>query len=134
MTRKEMVLDNTTTTRIPLGPVLAAWLIPGGGHFLQRRWGRGALLFLSIAGLFLMGVAMHGRLFKLTPGNIVESLGFVSDFCAGLPFLILKFSGYDPGELASPIADFGTKFLLIAGLLNVLCMLDAYDIAIGKKS
>jgi hypothetical protein len=135
MALKELVTENSTTTiKIPIMPVVAAWLIPGGGHFWQRRWGRGALLLVSIGLLFLAGVTMQGRLFKLTPSNIVETLGFLSDFCSGLFFLGAKFAGYDPAELASPIADYGTKFLLVAGLLNVLCILDAYDIAIGKKN
>ncbi len=134
MTRKEMALENSTAARVPVAPVILGWLIPGGGHFLQRRWGRGLLLFASIAGLFLLGVSMHGHLYRLTPGNIVETLGFFSDFCSGLLFLVAKFLGYSPGELPSPAADYGTKFLLVAGLLNVLCMLDAYDIAVGKKN
>lgn len=134
MALKELATGNSTTTKVPIGPVVAAWLIPGGGHLWQRRWGRGALLLVSIGTLFLAGVAMQGRLFQLAPSNIVETLGFLSDFCSGLFYLGAKFAGHDPGELASPIADFGTKFLLVAGLLNVLCILDAYDIAVGKKN
>jgi len=122
------------TGKIPVAPLLAAWLIPGGGHLVQRRWGRGALLLSSIGLLFLLGLAMQGRLFHLTPSNLVETLGFLSDLCSGLFFLAAKFLGYAPAEMASPNADYGTKFLLVAGLLNVLCMLDAYDIAIGKKN
>jgi len=130
----EVTADNSAKEKIPIVPVVAAWLIPGGGHLWQRRWGRGALLLASIGAMFLLGVAMGGRLFKLMPSNIVETLGFLSDICSGLLFLAAKFAGYDPPEVASPIADFGTKFILVAGLLNVLGILDAYDIAIGKKS
>ena len=133
MATKEAAVDRSTSGHIPVGPILAAWLIPGGGHLWQRRWGRGALLLVSIGTMFLLGVTMRGRLFKLVPANIVESLGFLSDACSGVLFIVTKFMDYDPGELASPIADYGTKFLLVAGLLNVLCILDAYDIAIGKK-
>ncbi len=130
----EATADNSAKENIPIAPVVAAWLIPGGGHFWQRRWGRGALLLVSIGAMFLLGVAMGGRLFKLVPSNIVETLGFLSDICSGLLFLAAKFVGYDRPEVASPIADFGTKFILVAGLLNVLGILDAYDIAIGKKT
>jgi len=131
-------LEVTTETppkgNLPIALLVAAWLIPGGGHLWQRRWGRGVLLLVSISAMFLLGVTMQGRLYRPTPSNIVETLGFLSDFCSGLLFMTARFFGYDPGELASPIADYGTKFLLVAGLLNVLCILDAYDIAIGKKS
>jgi hypothetical protein len=131
---QELATDQSKTIRLPLAPLIAAWLIPGGGHFMQRRWGRGALLLVSIAILFVAGVTMQGRLFKLIPSNFVETLGFAGDLCSGLLFIAVKLTGYDMGETGSPMADYGTKFILVAGLLNVLCMLDAYDIAIGKKN
>jgi len=136
MAQQELASKSTENTKIPIAPLVAAFLLPGGGHFWQRRWGRGALLLVSIGALFVFGVTMQGRLFQLTltPLNIVETLGFLSDFCSGFFFFAAKFAGYDPVQMASPVADFGTKFILVAGLLNVLCILDAYDIAIGKKS
>lgn len=136
MAPKELPTENTEIMKIPIAPLVAAFLLPGGGHFWQRRWGRGALLLLSIGALFVFGVTMQGRLFQLTlaPLNIVETLGFLSDGCSGFFFIAAKFAGYDPAQMASPIADYGTKFILVAGLLNVLCILDAYDIAIGKKN
>ena len=133
MESRELESDNPSTVKIPILPVLAAWLVPGGGHLWQRRWGRGALLLVSIGTLFLVGVTMQGRLFQLVPGNFVEMMGFLSDCAAGLLFLVTRSTGYNPGELPSPASDFGTKFILVAGLLNVLCILDAYDIAVGKK-
>lgn len=133
MESRELESDNPSTVKIPILPVLAAWLIPGGGHLWQRRWGRGALLLVSISTLFLVGVTMQGRLFQLVPGNFVEMMGFLSDCAAGLLFLVTRSTGHNPGELPSPAADFGTKFILVAGLLNVLCILDAYDIAVGNK-
>jgi hypothetical protein len=133
MASNEVTRSKPETVKLPIAPIVAAWLIPGGGHFLQRRWGRGALLLVSLTALFLFGITMRGRLFAMTPGNIVESLGFAGDVCSGLLYMGAKFAGYNPGELPAPAADFGTKFILVAGLLNVLCILDAYDIAVGKK-
>lgn len=120
--------------KLPIGPVVAAWLIPGGGHFLQHRWGRGVILLVSISVLFFVGLSMNGRLFQLGTGNMIESLGYLGDLCSGVLFLGTKFLRHDLAESGSPIADYGTKFLIVAGLLNVLCVLDAYDIAVGKKS
>lgn len=133
MASKEMAARSAGKTEQLLLPLIAAWLVPGGGHLYQRRWGRGALLCGSISALFLAGLAMQGRFFALAPSNPVETLGFLGDFCAGLLFLGARLLGYSATASASPIADYGTKFLLVAGLLNVLCILDAYDIAIGKK-
>ena len=123
-----------STEKIPMAALVAAWLLPGGGHFWQRRWGRGALLIGSVGLMFPLGLSCGGRFFQLVPGNFVETLGYVGDLCSGLLYLGAKFLGYDMPAVAAPAADYGTKFLLVAGLLNVLCILDAYDIAVGNKS
>lgn len=133
MASKTSTADHSDQVPFPLAPLIAAWLVPGGGHLWQRRWGRGALLLVSISSLFLLGLAMRGRFFRLTPSSWVESLGFLGDLSSGLLFLAARWLGYDAAPAASPMADYGTKFLLVAGLLNVLCILDAYDIAVGKK-
>ncbi|OFW10641.1 MAG: hypothetical protein A3G20_03805 [Acidobacteria bacterium RIFCSPLOWO2_12_FULL_59_11] len=133
MAPKEVAAKNAARTTQPFVPLIAAWLVPGGGHLYQRRWGRGALLCGSVSALFLAGLTMQGRFFEPASSNMVEMLGFLGNFCSGLLFLGAKQMGYNAVASASPIADFGTKFLLVAGLLNVLCILDAYDIAMGKK-
>ena len=114
-------------------PVLAGWLVPGGGHFWQRKWGRGALLLVSVAAMFLLGLAMHGKIYRYNPGDIVDTLAWLADLGAGGLYLAARFSGYEVPEPPSAAADYGTKFLLTAGLLNALAMLDAYDIAMGRK-
>ena len=119
---------------LPMGVLLAAYLVPGGGHFWQRRWGRGALLLGAIGLLFCLGLAMGGRFFQFSPANMVETLGCLGDLGSGLFYLGAKVAGYDVPPSPAPAADYGTKFLLVAGLLNVLCILDAYDIAVGNKS
>lgn len=118
---------------IPWAVLVAAWLLPGGGHVWLRRWGRGGLLLGAIGMMFFLGLAMGGRFFEPAPGNIVETLGYLGNLCAGLLYMGANFFGYEAVAAASPAADYGTKFLLVAGLLNVLCILDAYDIAVGNK-
>ena len=134
MATKAATIEKEEKTPIPFAILTAAWLLPGGGHLWQRRWGRGALLLASIGLMFSMGLAMGGRFFQITPGNLVETLGFLGDLGSGLLFLAARFLGYDAAVSPLPATDYGTKFLLVAGLLNVLCILDAYDIAIGKKT
>ena len=133
MAAKKAPAEQAATTPVPMAVLLAAYLIPGGGHFWLRCWGRGALLLASVSSMFVLGLAMGGRFFRLQPSNFVETLGFLGDLCAGLLYWGTKIAGYDAVIAASPIADYGTKFLLVAGLLNVLCILDAYDIATGNK-
>jgi hypothetical protein len=133
MVSKEAVSEGAAKTEFPAAPVVAAWLVPGGGHFWLRRWGRGAILLGTVGAMFVGGLLMEGRLFQFQPSNVVETLGFLGDLCAGLLFVAAKLTGYEAVASGSPIVDYGTKFLLVAGLLNVLCVLDAYDIAVGNK-
>ncbi len=133
MASKETVSNPPPKAELPVGMLLAACIVPGGGHFWLRRWGRGAILLGAVGTMFLAGLLMEGRLFRLEPGNIVETLGFLGDLCSGLFYVVAKMGGHESAAVASPIADYGTKFLLVAGLLNVLCVLDAYDIAVGNK-
>ena len=134
MPSKQATAGSSSAPGVLIAPVLAAWLIPGGGHLWQRHWGRGGLLLFSVGSMFMLGLTMDGRFFALAPSNLVETLGFLGDLGSGLFFLGARFFGYHQEVMASPMADYGTKFLLVAGLLNILCMLDAYDIAAGKKS
>ncbi len=115
-------------------PVLAGWLVPGGGHFWQGKWGRGALLLVSVAAMFLLGLAMRGKIYRYNPADIVDTLAWLANLGAGGLYLAATFLGYNVPEPPSAVSDYGTKYLLVAGLLNALVMLDAYDIAVGKKN
>ena len=98
--------------------VLLAWLIPGGGHFLLKRPGRGAVLGISVALVFLLGLMMRGTLFQPQGGDLLT--------------MVIYYGGFI-GDLLSGVHDYGTKFLVAAGLLNLLAMVDAWEIATGKK-
>ncbi|HSY93307.1 MAG TPA: DUF6677 family protein [Candidatus Binatus sp.] len=109
------------------------WLIPGAGHLIQKRWIRGGLLFVSIATLFLLGLAMQGRVYKANSGDILEILGFVGDVGAGGLYIVTIAADWGQGAIAFATADYGTRFMIVAGLLNFIAVADAYHIAIGKK-
>ena len=109
------------------------WLIPGAGHMIQKRWIRGLLLFVSVVTLFLLGLAMQGRIYKANGGDILEMLGFVGDVGAGALYIITMAMDWGQGAIAFATADYGTKFMIVAGLLNFIAVADAYHIAIGKK-
>ena len=109
------------------------WLIPGAGHMIQKRWIRGGLLFISIVALFLLGLAMQGRIYKANGGDILDILGFIGDVGAGAMYLLALANDWGQGAIAFATADYGTKFMIVAGLLNFIAIADAYHIAIGKK-
>ena len=118
--------------------VLLAWIVPGGGHFLLKRNGRGAILFASVAAMFLLGLMMRGAMFQPLTGDFLTTIiyvgGFVSDLAAGIFYFVAMLLGYNQPDVAGHVHDYGTKFLVAAGLLNVLGMVDAFDIATGKKN
>jgi hypothetical protein len=109
------------------------WLIPGAGHIIQKRWIRGGLLFVSIVTLFLLGLAMQGRIYKANGGDILDMLGFVGDVGSGALYIVTMAMDWGQGAIAFATADYGTKFMIVAGLLNFISVADAYHIAIGKK-
>jgi uncharacterized protein DUF6677 len=109
------------------------WLIPGAGHMIQGRWVRGVLLFVSIATLFLVGLGMQGHIYKANGGDILDILGFIGDLGAGGLYVLTLAMNWGQGAIAFAIADYGTKFMIVAGLLNFIAVADAYHIAIGKK-
>jgi TM2 domain-containing membrane protein YozV len=117
--------------------VALGWLIPGGGHFLLKRNGRGALLLVSVTGMFLCGLMMQGAMFQPQNGDLLTTLintgGFLGDLCSGILYLLSVWFGYNQPDLAGHVHDYGTKFLVTAGLLNVLAMVDVYEIAAGRK-
>jgi hypothetical protein len=111
-----------------------AWLIPGGGHLIQKKWIRGLLLMGSIVIMFVLGVLMQGRIYQPNGGDILDILGFVGDFGAGGLYIVSR--ALDLGHTVVPhaTADYGTKFIIVSGLLNFISVADAYHIAIGKKA
>lgn len=115
-----------------LAPAIG-WLVPGAGHMIQKRWIRGLLLFVSIVTLFLLGLAMQGRIYKANGGDILDILGFIGDVGAGGLYILTLANDWGQGAIAFATADYGTKFMIVAGLLNFIAVADAYHIAIGKK-
>jgi hypothetical protein len=109
------------------------WFIPGAGHLIQRRWIRGLLLLISIATLFVLGLMMQGHIYKANGGDILDILGFVGDLGTGGLYIATLAMNGGQGAIAFAIADYGTKFMIVAGLLNFIAVADAYHIAIGKK-
>jgi hypothetical protein len=109
------------------------WLVPGAGHIIQRRWIRGALLLVSIGCLFVLGLLMQGHIYKANGGDILDILGFVGDLGAGGFYIVTLAMNLGQGAAAFAVADYGTKFMIVAGLLNFIAVADAYHIAIGKK-
>lgn len=113
-------------------PLIAGWLVPGAGHFLLRKWIRGALLFAAIVSMFSLGMAMGGKLYH-GADDILDMLGLVGDLGNGLMFFVCKLFSLGAEHVRVTTADYGTKFIVVSGLLNVIAAVDAHNIRTGRK-
>jgi len=109
------------------------WLVPGAGHLIQKRWGRGLLLMASVLTMFVLGILMEGKVYAFNTGDILDMLGFVGDLGAGGLYIVARALGIGLGAINLATADYGTKYIIVSGLLNIIAAVDAHDIAIGKK-
>jgi hypothetical protein len=120
-------------TTMGIAAPIVGWLIPGGGHFLLKRWIRGGLIFISVVSMFLIGLAADGKVYSPNTGDILEMLGFVGNVGAGLLYFCSKMFSWGRGAVQMASAAYGTTFIIVAGLLNIISAVDAHHIAIGKK-
>ena len=122
--------------------VVAAWLVPGAGHLALGRFGRAALFFGVIAGAFVLGLMLNGRLFWPAAGepeallyfDLVTVLWSFAQIGAGLCYIVPYVLGIGTEFHAQAATfDYGNTFMILAGLLNYLVIHDAFDIAAGRK-
>jgi hypothetical protein len=104
---------------------------------LLKRTGRGLLLMASISSMFVCGLMMRGAMFTPQSADLLTTLintgGFIGDLASGVLYLLTVWLGYSQPDVAGAVHDYGTKFLVTAGLLNILAMVDVFDIAVGRK-
>jgi hypothetical protein len=120
----------------------AAWFVPGLGHGLLMKWPRALLMGGAVWLCFFIGLSMGGHMFDLNAPEgssvILQVPPMIADLGTGALYIISWLLGYgfadDAAQAARPTYEYGVTFLLIAGLLNYLTMLDAFDIAAGRKS
>jgi hypothetical protein len=120
-----------------LSAVALAWFIPGGGHLLLKKPARGCVIAGCVAAMFLLGLMMRGALFQPMGGDLLTTViyygGFIGNAMSGVLYFLAVGMGYSQPDVAGHVHDYGTKFLVAAGLLNVLGMVDAYEIATRQK-
>ena len=116
---------------------MLAWIIPGAGHVLLKRPGRGALIAASVTLMYVLGLMMRGALFSPQGGDLLTTViyygGFVGNLLSGILYFLSTWLGYAQPDVAGHVHDYGTKFLVAAGLLNLLGMVDAFEIATRRK-
>lgn len=119
---------------LPTMVLIAGWLIPGLGHLLLGKWIRALLLFVSILGMFLIGLAAQGKVYQPGTGDILDILGFAGQLGLGLLCGLMHWLGWGASSAVNTLADYGTKFLVCGGLLNYISAVDAHSLANGRKA
>ena len=117
----------------PLLVVAVSWAVPGLGHLLLGRWHKGIVFLVALPSMFLAGLLLQGRLFPFDPSQPLVALAALADVGVGLIYLLAAPMGYGAGRVTAVSYEYGNAFLIVAGLLNLLVLLDAYDIALGRK-
>ena len=117
----------------PALALLAGWLVPGAGHLLLGKWVRAGLLMVSIVGMFAIGIALQGKVYTPNTGEPLDMLGFAGDLGSGLLYGLARLLGWGQAPVLTAVADYGTKFIVVAGLLNVVAAVDAHSLASGRK-
>lgn len=113
--------------------VLSAWLVPGLGHIYLKRRLRGLAFFVLVMTSMLIGVKLEGNLYQVVPGQPLSVLATIGAMGMGFPYFALRYGIHYQGNVMGPGYEYGTAFLLTAGLMNLLLVLDAFDIVRGKK-
>jgi hypothetical protein len=110
-----------------------AWLIPGAGHLLVGRRQKGLVFLIALPLMFLIGLWLQGRIFPLEIADPLVFLGAVANRGVGAPFLVARMMDAGAGTVTAVSYEYGNTFLMTAGLLNFLVILDAFDVAMGRK-
>jgi hypothetical protein len=110
-----------------------AWAVPGGGHFWLGRKQKGVVFLIALTAMFAIGLVLHGRIFPFEFSEPLVALAAVADFGLGLPWIMARMFGLGAGEVTAVTYEYGNTFLIVGGLLNFLVILDAFDIAMGRK-
>ncbi len=113
--------------------VLLAWLVPGFGHLALGKKTRAVVFSVLIFASIGIGLSLDGNLHRIVPDRPLTILATLASMGSGLPYFLLRYILGYAGELTAPGYEYGSAFLLTAGLMNLLLVLDCWDIALGRK-
>lgn len=117
----------------PIVAVLSAWLVPGLGHIYLKRRLRGLAFFVLVITAMLIGCKLEGNLYQVDRTQPLTILATLGSMGMGFPYFLLRYGLHYQGNVMGAGYEYGTAFLLTAGLMNLLLVLDAWDIVRGKK-
>jgi hypothetical protein len=117
----------------PVLVCLVAWLVPGAGHLWFGRRLKGLVFLLALPAMFSVGLLLQGRIFPFEPAQPLVALASLADLGMGATYFVARSLGQGSGNVVAATYEYGNAFLIVAGLLNLLVVIDAWDIALGRK-
>lgn len=118
----------------PLVLCAIGWLVPGAAHVWLGRRDKGIVFLVVLVALFGAGLALEGRIFPIEPREPLVALAALANIGIGVPYFVAWALGLGSGNVVAASYEYANTYLIVAGLLNALVVLDAYDIAIGRKA
>ena len=112
---------------------LVSWLVPEAGHFWLGRRQKGAVFFVCLPAMFAVGLALDGRLFPFEFSQPLVGLAALANLGMGAVYFAAAGLGLGQGVVTAVAYEYGNAFLIVSGLLNMLVVLDAYDVRLGRK-
>jgi hypothetical protein len=125
--------DRAQITTNPYLISAVAWLVPGAGHLWLGRTQKGIIFLIALSLMFATGLWLDGRLFPFQPSEPLVALAAFADIGIGIPYFIAKALRLGGGNVVAASYEYGNTFIIVAGLLNMLVVLDTFDIAQGRK-
>jgi hypothetical protein len=125
--------ERSVTAMHPVAIYAVAWAVPGAGHLWLGRRQKGLVLLGSLTLMFAAGLGLEGRIFPFQWADPLVALAAVADLGVGIPYFVAKAVGAGSGRVVAVTYEYGNTFIIVAGLLNMLAALDAFDIAKGRK-
>jgi hypothetical protein len=111
-----------------------AWVFPGAGHMLQGQAGKALVFGAALLPMYVLGLWFGGRLFPFEGSEPLVWLAGLAQWMMGAVRLVAEVVGAGKGDVVAASYEYGNTFLITAGLLNALVILDAFDLARGRKS
>jgi hypothetical protein len=112
---------------------LVAWAIPGAAHFWLGRRQKALVFFIALITMYVTGLLLKGRLFPFELSEPLVFLAALANAAMGLPWIVALSMDVGKGVVTAVSWEYGNIFLIVAGLLNTLVILDAFDVAVGRK-
>jgi hypothetical protein len=132
----ESIKKDAPAGNVVLGAVVAfaGWAVPGLGHLLLRKWGKAAVYFLCVGGLAYVGLIMRGGVFAPGSEDLFDRLGFFADIGTGAFYFLARMIQTAGPDVAHATGDYGTRMFAAAGMINLLTVLEAYEIGRGRRT